>query len=494
MSDPKIENSPAPGTDPEKLTPEEMEIINKARAEMEQAGKEIISTFDKEVQEAGGGADIFKSLADVTIAGQKMLENVLQQVSPYIKDLSESARKAIAEFSNYIAAADNYVTDFCGSDKMKELVEIFPDAAEWIEATKEERPGGVLYLSTTLHIIADHIPAIRDFVREQDFRGSMADFMQDRKDPDTGEMLESLFDKCILSIPEEAAADEIFSIGAHRVKELDYPIDKVNNSVWNLLEANTHGQLTFTKENPLRIKSEPNGQKNPVNILYSINFDDIESELPIVKRLTEYDKRVYISIGGLYAAGNSCMSLAMIYQAMGYRGEPGKADREKIDKSLTKMSARITLDTREEKAAKYNYPCYEYEGDLLPFERIRKKTSIDGQLVDSVIHVFREPPLIEFARGRKQLTTIHPKVLQTPLSKTEQNIAIEDYCIERIAQYKREGRKILLSTLYKKCNITSPSQKTRTPQKLKKLFDYYVECGEIKSYTLTKDAIIFDVD
>ncbi len=286
------------------------------------------------------------------------------------------------------------------------------------------------------------------------------------------------------------AIENINSIRGRRANSFNFPIDKPNSVIWGLLTENTHGQITYP------LKAEPNGSKKEVNILYSIDFDVIESDVPIVKRLTQYDKRVYIAAGALWDAGNNIITIGQIYHAMGYTGTPGAADKEKIGKSFTKFAARITINNDQEIKAGYNYPRFDYDGDLLPFERVREHDVINGQIIEETIHVFREPPLLSFARGRKQLTTYPLKVLQSPNSKTERNLAIEDYLLERIAKAKRgtEPRKILLSTLYDHANITSRLQKSRAPQTIKNYLDHYKKCGEIKGYAIDKTSITLELN
>lgn len=262
---------------------------------------------------------------------------------------------------------------------------------------------------------------------------------------------------------------------------VDYPLDKVNHSIWRVFSGATGTQL---------IKAEKAGSKKQISILYSIDFDAL-SDVKITRRLTSYDKRVYIAVSALFNAGNDIITLAQIYSTMGYKGRPGKSDIARINEALSKMNgARITVDNTQEAAA-YKYDKFVYKGSLLPFEQV--EVVARGQVVDTAVHLFREPPVMTFARQRQQLTTINLKLLQSPISKTEDNLLIEDYLIERISR-AREGkqqRKIMFATMFEKVNAADKQTRRRAREKADRYLTYYQECGLIASFTVDKDCITF---
>lgn len=277
---------------------------------------------------------------------------------------------------------------------------------------------------------------------------------------------------------------------AKRPGKVDIPIDKVNSTIWSLV------QETTGRQEKLSLKAERDGDEKPLSIYYSIDFDDLETAgVKITKRLTPFDKRVYVAVAALYNAGNKVISLTQIHYAMGNTGRPSEEQRQKINTSITKMRfANVFLDNVEE-SQRYNYPRFKagtglyHEFYLLPVDRI--SAIINGQVVEAAIQVLKEPPLMTFARQRKQLTTITVKVLQSPLSKTDGNLLIDDYLIERIAKAKRTGKgvKILYETLYKAAQINTKNQRTRAPGKIETYLKHYQSCGLISRYYLLKDGI-----
>ena len=266
-----------------------------------------------------------------------------------------------------------------------------------------------------------------------------------------------------------------------RARSVEYPLDKVNSQIWGLLEKDTRGQLA--------LKAEKWGSDIPLNIYYAIDFDALEGDMKISRRLTAHDKRVYIAVSALFNAGNSVMTMTQIYYAMGYTGRPGRGDLERINTAVTKMTGARIYINNEQEASRYKYDRFVYDGSLLPVER--GTAMVGGQFSDAAIHLFREPPVISFAKQRRQITTIDVKLLQSPISKTDQNLTLDDYLIERISRAKKRGlhQRILFNTIYEKVGATTAKQRQRIPEKVLRYLDYYAECGLITGYETDCDGI-----
>lgn len=275
---------------------------------------------------------------------------------------------------------------------------------------------------------------------------------------------------------------------AKRAEIIEMPLDKVNSTMWTMLQEARGGQLTMW---PLKV--EKDGSEKELSIIYGIDFSDLEAAgVKITKRLLPFDKRVYIAISALFNHGNNVISLTQIYYAMGSTGKPATYQLQKIQDSVTKMSgARVLVDNTQEVTV-YKYPRFKYDGPLLPIERAT--AIVNGQIADAAIHIFREPPVMTFAKQRRQITTITVKALQSPISKTDANLLIDDYLLERIAHAKngRQPKKILYSKLYEAAQITTKKQKERAPEKIKTYLEHYKACGLIARYTMLKDGIQID--
>lgn len=300
--------------------------------------------------------------------------------------------------------------------------------------------------------------------------------------------IDSNFDKAIT----EAFENNIKISEVFEVKKLEMPLDKVNLRIWNF-PISPREPLTFAME------SEADKRKGrELDAAYSIDFSALEENgnVKITKKLTPYDKRVYTAIGAIYNAGNTVTSLTQIYYAMGNTSRPSKALLENIYNSIVKMlKAYITLDNEDE-AKVYNYPHFTYEGSLLPIEML-SNVDIKGKITESAINIFREPPVLSYAKGRNQVTTVPVKLLQSPINKTEASLMLEDYLIYRIAKAKPGKDKkpklsniIKLETLYEEMEITDRRAKPRLLEKVDRYLDYYKKVEYIVDYKITKEEII----
>ena len=294
----------------------------------------------------------------------------------------------------------------------------------------------------------------------------------------------------------EIAAEDIQRIIAREPPErLDYPLDKPNRLLWRLLEEAEGGQIGIDFDTT---KQSMKGKGKDAIVYYGLDFSQCNkpgSGITITNRLTPFDKLVYMAAGALFNAGSNVFSIAQLYRMMGYDGRPSDTDRKKIDESLTKMTSRLFIDSTKEAEVNKSYPPFKYDADLLPFERL--EVYINNQPT-TAIHLFREPPLIAFARGRKQITTISRQLLMPPLSKTSENLSIQDYLIDRISHIKNNkklSRKLLYKTIFENCNITGSKNKQRAPGKIKKFLDHYVKQGFIKSYkeSESQDGITIEI-
>lgn len=277
------------------------------------------------------------------------------------------------------------------------------------------------------------------------------------------------------------------------------PVDKVSSFAWSLIAGeDENGQMTFTsirtgetiekneEGNYLTsIRTSPQRAQNDAFVLLSTNFDRLPED--ITKKLTPFDKRVFESYISLLLCGNETFSARAVCRIMGRDTNPNENFIKQVNLSLTKMRG-IDIhisNTGEISSGKMKYAKFVYDGSFLPFERITGY--IDGKPRDAMIHPLKNPPLLDFAQGRKQITTHSPELFKTPISMTEDNLRLEDYFIEQISHMKNQTdfpRKMRLDTIYKNCGISTKKQRQRAPEKIKKILDHYKKCDFIKTYVL----------
>lgn len=312
------------------------------------------------------------------------------------------------------------------------------------------------------------------------------------------EALEKKSEKDDSSISKEC--EQAIKVIAKKPNGLNFPIDKINRSVWLFAtdeKGHIPGEITitnFTNDEllPFSVEGEADKKRGKERtIYYGIDPDpNRETTMHVSRKLTAFDRRVHDAIGTLYNVGNEYMSMSQIAIAMGNTGRPNSRMLERIESSIDKMmTVRIILDQSEDYDA-YNKIQQRYKGPLIVAEQ--KEAMINGQLVADALHVFREPLLMEFARNRKQITTIPREVIETKKRQTENNLAIEGYLLERISRMKGNKRKTIKKISYKSIlkmlNLSGKQQQRAIPVIWDYLEHYKSVCW-IKDYKKIDDGI-----
>ena len=286
--------------------------------------------------------------------------------------------------------------------------------------------------------------------------------------------------------------------------KLDMPLDVVNTNLWNNLGISAKtGQFRFdlpAEYDPFDVKTVDAAKrgKEPALILYGIDFSAVDSAID--RALDQYDKRVYIAIGGLWhycidilkmPTDKVYVTAKQIYYAMGYNGNPGKADKKKIYDAISKMNTAILyLNNYYEMQTHKNRVTADYKSNLLHCEMITAK--VNGVVADMAFRIVGEPPLITFARQRNQITTINRSLLTAEINKNNTSMLIEDFFLIHISLLKNgsnnmNNTNVLYSTIFdyaklpKKGNNAAKYQ-SRAKVIIKKLLDHYTAEGFIRGY------------
>lgn len=271
-------------------------------------------------------------------------------------------------------------------------------------------------------------------------------------------------------------------ISPKKITELQYPLDKVNSYLWGLMINETVA---------LKAESDKDSKKGKqANIYVLLDFDELDG-VKISRQLTSYDKRVFIAVANLKAQGHDTITAEQIYKAMGNPKRPNADTIKKILQSVECISrGRVTIDNTEEAKMYTRYDRVKATFPLLTTEICSGYAN--GKVVDNAIKVLEVPRLLTFAEKRGQLTTVPLRLLESPISKTEANLLLEDYLFNRIARMRNSPkitRTILLETVYQKCNVTSKMQKSRLPEKIERLLQFYKNESWIKGFVITERNI-----
>ena len=305
-----------------------------------------------------------------------------------------------------------------------------------------------------------------------------------------GSLWEKAENAARLALEQAEQENKIERQQSRRPKRLAIPTDKFNTQVmiadWLGQEKELDGQIGM-----FPVKMEADNYPKELTLYYIIDYPAELAEAE--RKLTPTDRRVYNATYWLQQTNGNDMTFNQLAKQI-FGEKPTKTQLERLKKSVDKMRLiGITWDNREEAAAYHTDGQYiTYKGYLYPVEIIEQRKIFNGQMVDAYIRALKPLPLLEFAKERRQVATIPANILQTRLSMTDLNIALQDYLIKRIEQDKSKRNrtdnpspkplKILYDTLYKSIGANT-RQKQRTS--LKNLYIYLEELkqkGYIKAF------------
>lgn len=367
---------------------------------------------------------------------QKRLEDRAQEIQAAAVELmngtgakAEQARAAYKQAQEYAesikAAANEVLNNVLSKDSLTHWREVLEQARPVMEALDE---------LTALE------PYLEAELKKPEYNGvTLDDLLRDILPRDLLQLPEDGLLYKALQAARSARAEALPVINTHRTKTLNTPVDRVNFLAWDNFKE-TGDQIAFNLMSE-RDKNDPARSSLDITMRYSLSFGD-DPNIKTTKELNHYDRRLMQAVDTLYTndtSGQHIYLLGDIYRAMGGKGDIGNR-RDRLNNSLTKQAtARVYMDNAAE-AKHYNYPHIEYDGNILYFERIR--VIYNGQEVEA-LHFLRRPVFMELADGRKEITDIPLKVLQSGISQTDDNLRIEDYLLQRIARQKNDLRKLL---------------------------------------------------
>ena len=242
-------------------------------------------------------------------------------------------------------------------------------------------------------------------------------------------------------------------ISTSKLSDIFYPIDKVNSELWNC--------FSIGENTPLKAESDKDSRKGKQASIYvMLDFNELDG-VKISRPLTSFDKRVFIAISNKREAGQEILTFSQIYEAMGGISRPDKSIRDRIIESIETMSrAIVSIDTTEENKIYPRLDKIVWESQLLHIEKVKGYSR--GQITDYAIRIIETPKLYLFAKQRNQITSAPLELFESPISKTEANLSLEDYIFPRIARMRNStkiSRTILIETVCQKCNITTKKQR-----------------------------------
>ena len=245
----------------------------------------------------------------------------------------------------------------------------------------------------------------------------------------------------------------------------------------------------------VNVQKKAQAKKNPVYTLVSISLDDLKGQGVEIKgrrELTPFDQEIHDAFVSHALSGNEYITDSMIFDTIS--GKEGATlnpkQQEAISNSITKlMYSHVKIDASEE-AKKFGLEKFVYDGSVLPGERLT--VSLNGTVTECV-HIFRTPPIYDYANRLSQVGRMDVKLLNSPVNKNEETITLQGYLYRRILSMKGSSKlspTILYETVYKQIdlsNIKSDSALRNKKQKIrettKKILNFWKKEGFIKGHT-----------
>ncbi len=263
---------------------------------------------------------------------------------------------------------------------------------------------------------------------------------------------------------------------------------KASDEAWEKAESN--GSFNFLIPTGSKGRKKPYKNNAKPSIMLNIDLSDL-SGVVTEKKLSIYDKRVMLAVAELYNAGIKEMTLTSIFTQMGNTSNPRSTELQKVNDSLTKLSHRIYIDRTEEIKAGFNKSKKilggaVFDEAMINFSRLSVKYA-DGKMQAGII-VKEEPILVKQARLLDYSRNIPNVIRQSPPSKTEKNLKIEEYLLEEIfyiAERPEVSNRRLLKTLCEACNIGGKDPK-RILSIIDEYLNHYKKHGLINDYKIGK--------
>lgn len=260
------------------------------------------------------------------------------------------------------------------------------------------------------------------------------------------------------------------------LEKLPFPLDKVTRAI----TGNPAGSGSIDNAS-----KQQRAQGIKLLTRLSLRFVD-EAAQRKINQLTPFDRRVLLTLGGLFLNGAHTVTLAQLYAKMGGGGEMNATQRAKLSDSIENLCCtRVTADNSAELAVNPDGPRICLKFSLL--EARQGLAEYRGRKVDAVT-VLAMPQWLQLAEMRGQITRIPFEAFADGLRLTDQSSALSDYLLDRIAHMNSNPQHaethIRIDTAAEKCgaDIGNRNTKQKFARKLEKKLKHYANIGHITGY------------
>lgn len=219
------------------------------------------------------------------------------------------------------------------------------------------------------------------------------------------------------------------------------------------------------------------------------------------------DELILNSIYSFYRSGNILFTSRNILQHIfGNVSDHFQSELvEFIEKHLDELKyMRISMDLRDKygNEATVNVHGEKYrpvvlEENLLDITILKMK-SVKNSKILKVYRINNLSPIFKYSEKLKQITSWQTALMKVPFRKTMQNAILCNYLLAKISLIRNSSNKyrnngILFQTIFKDLNLDANTRdkKKKIRDNIRKMFDFWLNIGLLKSYKLEKKGTQF---
>ena len=246
---------------------------------------------------------------------------------------------------------------------------------------------------------------------------------------------------------------------------------------------------------------------NEKTLITYAKLDYVNSGVTFDRKFDETHELILNSLYSFYRAENILFTSRNILQHI-FGNVPDHFQSELveiIEQHLDELKyMRISMDLKDKfgnnahiKIHGEKYRPVELEESLLDVSILKMKSAKNSKIV-KVYRINRLSPIFKYAEKLKQITSWQTEYMKVPVRKTLQNALLCNYLLVKISlvknsknKYKNNG--ILFTTIHEdlKFDVDNRNKIKNIRDNIRKMFDYWVKIGLIKSYRFEKKGKSF---
>ena len=246
---------------------------------------------------------------------------------------------------------------------------------------------------------------------------------------------------------------------------------------------------------------------NEKTLITYAKLDYVNSGVTFDRKFDETHELILNSLYSFYRAENILFTSRNILQHIfGNVADHFQSELvEIIEQHLDELKyMRISMDLKDKfgndahiKIHGEKYRPVELEESLLDVSILKMKSAKNSKIV-KVYRINRLSPIFKYAEKLKQITSWQTELMKVPVRKTIQNALLCSYLLVKISlvknsknKYKNNG--ILFTTIHEDLNLDVDNRNKikNIRDNIRKMFDYWLKIGLIKSYRFEKRGTSF---